>query len=132
MKEAVFACNAFAAKHFSYAMYLKNTGTALSDYAHGEASHHHHHLHSAPTLFAASPPPPHPLPPLTVPSSSTSAAITPPPPPPIIDNHQLLQCVVSMPLIKILQKIEQVKPIGATIIKEEEGSESESDDPRTQ
>ena len=36
-----------------------------------------------------------------------------------------------MPQIKILQKTEQAKPVGATIIEEEEGSESESDDPRT-
>nr|POE77136.1 hypothetical protein CFP56_73599 [Quercus suber] len=64
MKEAVSACNAFSATHSSYATYLKNTGAALSDYAHGEVSHHHHHSHSAPSLSFASPP--HPLPPLTM------------------------------------------------------------------
>ncbi|PPS05067.1 hypothetical protein GOBAR_AA15593 [Gossypium barbadense] len=36
MKEAVAARNAFAAAHSAYAMSLKNTGAALSDYAHGE------------------------------------------------------------------------------------------------
>ncbi|XP_023927142.2 protein ROLLING AND ERECT LEAF 2 [Quercus suber] len=128
MKEAVSARNAFAAAHSSYATYLKNTGAALSDYAHGEVSHHHHHhSHSAPSLSVASPP--HPPPPLTVPSSSASPAFAPPPPPDIIDA-QPLQRAASMPQIKI-QKTEQVKQVGPTIIEEEEGSESESDDPRT-
>uniref|UniRef100_A0A7N0UXK7 Nitrate regulatory gene2 protein-like n=1 Tax=Kalanchoe fedtschenkoi TaxID=63787 RepID=A0A7N0UXK7_KALFE len=36
MKDAVSARNAFAAAHSAYAMSLKNTGAALSDYAHGE------------------------------------------------------------------------------------------------
>ncbi|KAL0010482.1 hypothetical protein SO802_005590 [Lithocarpus litseifolius] len=135
MKEAVSSRNAFAAAHSSYATYLKNTGAALSDYAHGEVSHHHHHSHSAPHLpsFSAASPP-HPPPPLTVPSSSASAAssdaLAPPPPPPINDNFLPLQRAASMPQIKI-QKAEQVKQVGATIIEEEEGSESESDDPRT-
>lgn len=37
MKEAVSARNAFASAHSGYAMSLKNTGAALSDYAQGEA-----------------------------------------------------------------------------------------------
>ncbi|KAK7847329.1 hypothetical protein CFP56_006777 [Quercus suber] len=61
MKEVVSARNAFAAAHSSYATYLKNTGAALSDYAHSEFSHHHHHSHSAPSLSIASPPHPPPL-----------------------------------------------------------------------
>ncbi|KAL3528776.1 hypothetical protein ACH5RR_008098 [Cinchona calisaya] len=36
MKEAVSARNAFAAAHSAYAMALKNSGAALSDYSHGE------------------------------------------------------------------------------------------------
>ncbi|CAM8920449.1 unnamed protein product [Rhodiola kirilowii] len=36
MKDAVSARNAFAAAHSAYAMSLRNTGAALSDYAHGE------------------------------------------------------------------------------------------------
>ncbi|KAF3946267.1 hypothetical protein CMV_027450, partial [Castanea mollissima] len=59
-------------------------------------------------------------PPLTVLSSSASTAFTPPPPPPIIDNHQPLQHATSMPQIKI-QKTEQEKSVGATIIEKEEG-----------
>ncbi|KAM3699810.1 hypothetical protein ACJW31_05G054000 [Castanea mollissima] len=124
MKEAVSSRNAFAAAHSSYATYLKNTGAALSDYAHGEVSHHHHHSHSAP-LSAASPPPP-----LTAPSSSASPSFAPPPPPNIIIDMPPIKRAVSMPQFKI-QKAEQVKQVGDTIIEEEEGSESESDDPRT-
>ena len=63
MEEAVSTINAFTATHSSYAMYLKNTDAALSDYAHSDVSRHHHHSHSVLSLFAASPP--HPLPPLT-------------------------------------------------------------------
>lgn len=37
MKEAVSARNAFASAHSGYAMSLKNTGAALSDFAQGEA-----------------------------------------------------------------------------------------------
>lgn len=37
MKEAVSTRNAFASAHSGYAMSLKNTGAALSDYAQGEA-----------------------------------------------------------------------------------------------
>ncbi|KAJ0831733.1 putative nitrate regulatory gene2 protein [Helianthus annuus] len=36
MKEAVTARNAFASGHSGYAMALKNTGAALSDYAQGK------------------------------------------------------------------------------------------------
>ncbi|XP_052210308.1 protein ALTERED PHOSPHATE STARVATION RESPONSE 1 [Diospyros lotus] len=73
MKEAVAARNAFAAGHTGYALALKNTGAALSDYAQGEAENHEHEHHREgadggvpqapmmmdPTLF---PPPPPPLP----------------------------------------------------------------------
>ena len=64
IKDAVVARNAFAAGHSGYAVALKNTGAALSDYAHGETHD------------------PHP-PPLDPPSSS---ADPPPPPPPPIDD----------------------------------------------
>ena len=60
MKEVVFACNAFAATHSSYAQYLRNIGATLNDYTHSEVSHHHHHSHSAPSLSATSPPHPPP------------------------------------------------------------------------
>ncbi|KAK8479536.1 hypothetical protein V6N11_069389 [Hibiscus sabdariffa] len=66
MKEAVVARNAFAAAHSGYAISLKNTGAALSDYGHGEAE--------VPLLN------PHQIPP---PLDSTPQ---PPPPPPMMDN----------------------------------------------
>ncbi|MED6107444.1 hypothetical protein PIB30_014057 [Stylosanthes scabra] len=82
MKEAVAARNAFAAGHSGYAVALKHTGAALSDYAHGETNlaehldnnnnnHHHHHP----------PPPPPPL--------SATENPQPPPPPPIDDTFPL-------------------------------------------
>ncbi|XP_020100252.1 uncharacterized protein LOC109718419, partial [Ananas comosus] len=47
LRGAVVSRNAFAAAHSAYAVALKNTGAALSDYAHGESLHPHHltHLH---------------------------------------------------------------------------------------
>ncbi|KAJ0979640.1 hypothetical protein J5N97_015114 [Dioscorea zingiberensis] len=92
MKDAVVARNAFAAAHSSYAMALKNTGAALSDFAHGES----------PALPASS-----------LPSSSSASAAaaaaaatlqppmeTPlPPPPPLPDfSPSPLQRASSMPL----------------------------------
>ncbi|KAG9139311.1 hypothetical protein Leryth_011309 [Lithospermum erythrorhizon] len=78
MKEAVGARNAFASAHSGYAVALKNTGAALSDYAQGEAP--------PPQLVVgggggavndiASEPPPPPPPPMT-------EANLPPPPPPL-------------------------------------------------
>lgn len=73
MKDAVAARNAFAAGHTGYAMALKNTGAALSDYGHGEAEESFDHaLRSQGPLDAAPPPPPPP------PLDSL-----PPPPPPL-------------------------------------------------
>ncbi|KAK9273464.1 hypothetical protein L1049_018274 [Liquidambar formosana] len=73
MKEALVARNAFAAGHTGYAMALKNTGAALSDYGHGEAENppslHTHHNPNDDPLDPTSqppidnlPPPPPPLP----------------------------------------------------------------------
>ncbi|CAI9093476.1 OLC1v1028981C1 [Oldenlandia corymbosa var. corymbosa] len=71
MKEAVTARNAFASAHSGYAMSLKNTGAALSDYAQGEAPP------SATTSVPVEPSlePPRPPPPPESPF--------PPPPPPL-------------------------------------------------
>ncbi|KAE8675826.1 hypothetical protein F3Y22_tig00111641pilonHSYRG00029 [Hibiscus syriacus] len=66
MKEAVVARNAFAAAHSGYAISLKNTGAALSDYGHGEAE--------VPLLNP---------PQIPAPLDSTPQ---PPPPPPMMDN----------------------------------------------
>lgn len=87
MKEAVSARNAFAAAHSAYAMSLKNTGAALSDYASGEVQHP---SSSVPTTLSGSsaastlpqppvdpfPPPPPPLP--NFPQAPLKRAVTMP------------------------------------------------------
>lgn len=133
MKDAVTARNAFAAAHSSYATYLKNTGAALSDYAHGEVAHQYlRHSASSPHLASSSTSPPHPQQ-SSLPSSSatSSAAFAEPPPPPSFIDMPPLQRAVSMPEMKI-QKPDPVKQ--GTIIEEEEGEdETDSDDePRSQ
>ncbi|XP_057739032.1 protein ROLLING AND ERECT LEAF 2 [Arachis stenosperma] len=85
MKEAVVARNAFAAGHSGYAVALKHTGAALSDYAHGETNlaehldnttnNHHHPPPPPPPLSAADNPQPPPPPPID--------DTLPPPPPPL-------------------------------------------------
>ncbi|KAG7018334.1 hypothetical protein SDJN02_20202, partial [Cucurbita argyrosperma subsp. argyrosperma] len=113
MKEAVTARNAFAAAHSAYSMSLKNTGAALSDYAHGEVQN-----------------------PLIVPVSSTqpNSALTsataasfepfPPPPPPLPPSnfHSPLQRAATMPEINLYKP--DLKP-GSPIIEEEEENENE-------
>ena len=80
MKEAVVARNAFAAGHSGYAMALKNTGAALSDFGHGEAEDPLHQNendnehHNQPLEPASKPPPPPPPP-------SIDESLLPPPPP---------------------------------------------------
>ncbi|KAM7480441.1 hypothetical protein LguiA_028654 [Lonicera macranthoides] len=72
MKEAVSARNAFAAAHSAYSMSLKNTGAALSDYAHGE-------VQFTSSTTSTSTHPPAILPAVTQPPYET----LPPPPPPL-------------------------------------------------
>jgi len=87
MREAVAARNAFAAGHSGYAMALKNTGSALSDYAHGETHLHDIHLHPPPLHSDPPPPPPleetlpppPPLPPNFSPPSLKRSVTLPPP-----------------------------------------------------
>ncbi|XP_041015828.1 protein ROLLING AND ERECT LEAF 2-like [Juglans microcarpa x Juglans regia] len=119
MKEAVSARNAFAAAHSSYATYLKNTGAALSDFANGEVAH----FHSSPSTHS------------TVPSSSAASTSAPtfdpfPPPPPLPNFPFPLQRAATMPEIKI-QKPDPRRPVTGTIIEEEDGVESDGEDPRT-
>ncbi|OMO66778.1 hypothetical protein COLO4_30387 [Corchorus olitorius] len=73
MKDAVAARNAFAAAHSAYAMSLKNTGAALSDYAHGEVQN----TNLPPGSSVVVGPPLPPQPPLAV------DKLFPPPPPPV-------------------------------------------------
>ncbi|CAI0422899.1 unnamed protein product [Linum tenue] len=101
MKDAVSARNAFAAAHSAYAMSLKNTGAALSDFAHGE------------------------VPPAPPPPQAPFDTLLPPPPLPTeyqgTPNFQgtPLQRAASMPEMKIL-KPEMKQPVGPTIIEDEE------------
>lgn len=107
MKEAVSARNAFAAAHSGYAMYLKNTGAALSDFGQGEVQN--------------------PLMVQTQSNSSSSQAqmenLRPPPPPP--DNFTAvtgqIQRAASMP--PIIPKPDPVKPKPKRIDEEDEEDE---------
>ncbi|XP_062089388.1 protein ROLLING AND ERECT LEAF 2 [Humulus lupulus] len=118
MKEAVAARNAFAAAHSSYAMYLKNTGLALSDYAQGEVqnpqsiqvqSNSSSVAVSGATPFAESLPPP-PPPPSNLPTSPLQRAATMPP-----------EIQISPPEFK-----PKLKP--KTIVEEEDEDENEENE----
>ncbi|XP_021895898.1 uncharacterized protein LOC110813170 isoform X2 [Carica papaya] len=118
MKEAVSARNAFAAAHSSYAMAVKNTGAALSDYAHGEVQNPSHSVSTVPPSLPNAPDPAIPQPPVET--------LPPPPPPPLSTMPASpLQRAVSAPEIKISSKT-----MGApsTIIEEEDGIIDEEDD----
>ncbi|XVE52102.1 hypothetical protein DITRI_Ditri02bG0094400 [Diplodiscus trichospermus] len=110
MKEAVAARNAFAAAHSAYAMSLKNTGAALSDYAHGEVQNPNLSSHRGPFVV---PPPPQP------PAVDT---VFPPPPPPgnlSGDPGVPIQRSASMP-IQIPMKGKQMETSTSTIMEDEE------------
>lgn len=87
MKEALLARSAFAVAHSAYAMALKNAGSALSDYAHGESSPDPPATAAPPPPEVVAPPPPPPQDPL------------PPPPPPLptFSTPSPLQRSVTMP-----------------------------------
>ncbi|KAK6795835.1 hypothetical protein RDI58_009290 [Solanum bulbocastanum] len=99
MKEAVSARNAFSAAHSAYTMSLKNTGAALSDYAHGEVQ-----FPSTAAVAAASSSS-SPLPGGTPPLSSAPIDMPPPPPLPPFSNTSFptspLQRAATMPEISI-------------------------------
>ncbi|KAL8472463.1 hypothetical protein ACS0TY_029615 [Phlomoides rotata] len=85
MKQFVEARHAFSAAHSMYLRSLRNTGSALLQFATAEASLHHQQ--PPPTNPSPPPPLPNPQPPLSpiswITSSTTpSSAIRPPPPPP--------------------------------------------------
>ncbi|CAN1133167.1 Protein ROLLING AND ERECT LEAF 2 [Linum perenne] len=101
MKDAVSARNAFAAAHSAYAMSLKNTGAALSDYAHGEV-----------------------LPAPVNPQAPFDTLLPPPPLPTEYQGATLdfqgtpLQRATSMPEMKTHKP--DLKPVGPTINEDEE------------
>ncbi|KAI3687402.1 hypothetical protein L1987_81098 [Smallanthus sonchifolius] len=129
MKEAVTARNAFSSGHSGYAMALKNTGAALSDYAQGEAEEiYHPHLGGGggeqpppptPILEQPLPPPPPPPPepaysPVPPPMPSFSPTPTPP-----------LQRSVTMPVISVMKKTGRKMNNDGVILEEEEEEEEE-------
>ncbi|KAG4211752.1 hypothetical protein ERO13_A02G086901v2 [Gossypium hirsutum] len=110
MKEAVAARNAFAAAHSAYAMSLKNTGAALSDYAHGEVQNPN--LPSPPGPSFVGPPPLPPQPP----------PVLPPPPPPVSLSGEPvvpIQRSASMP-IQMPLKGKQRETSTTTIMEDDE------------
>lgn len=112
MKEAVSARNAFAAAHSAYAMYLKNTGAALSDYAQGEVQNHVLPQSTLPSAAAA--------------QSSFEKFPPPPPPPGSVPSATPLQRSVTMPEMMVAQNDQKPKP--SPIIEEGEEEENEIED----
>ncbi|KAK8574715.1 hypothetical protein V6N12_062401 [Hibiscus sabdariffa] len=110
MKEAVAARNAFAAAHSAYAMSLKNTGAALSDYAHGEV--HNPNLPAHPGQSFVGPP---------------VDKLLPPPPPPVNlsgDPGFPIQRSASMPIQMPLKGKQRVMST-STILEDDDEEEDE-------
>ncbi|KAE8693624.1 hypothetical protein F3Y22_tig00110796pilonHSYRG00024 [Hibiscus syriacus] len=117
MKDAVVARNAFAAGHAGYAISLKNTGAALSDYGHGEAEEPLEHQHEIPPLDATPQPPPPPPMMDNLPPPPPLPNFSPSPVPPI-------QRAVSMPEMPIKSR----KEFDASLAIEEEEEEEEDEE----
>ncbi|XVF48489.1 hypothetical protein PTKIN_Ptkin03bG0194700 [Pterospermum kingtungense] len=117
MKDAVVARNAFAAGHSGYAISLKNTGAALSDYGHGEAEQPLEHDHQIPPLDSTpQPPPPPPM------------MDTLPPPPPLPNFSPSpdapIKRAVSMPAMPVKSR----KEFDSSLAIEEEDEEEEEEE----
>ncbi|PON45586.1 kinesin-like protein [Parasponia andersonii] len=118
MKEAVYARNAFAAAHSSYAMYLKNTGAALSDYAQCEVQN--------PLFGQAQSNPPSAAAAAAVAQAPFVETLPPPPPPPSNFPNPQLQRAATMPAeIQIPKPEMKPKSKPKTIIEEEDEDENE-------
>ncbi|XP_045806419.1 protein ALTERED PHOSPHATE STARVATION RESPONSE 1-like [Trifolium pratense] len=117
MREAVLARNAFAAGHSGYSMALKNTGAALSDYAHGETHLDDIQLHAPPPLHSSPKPPPPPPPPM-------EETLPPPPLPPDFSPASLKRSVTLPPVA--LQHRKSVGGGGIAVV-EENGAKNEED-----
>ncbi|KAK8505349.1 hypothetical protein V6N11_057676 [Hibiscus sabdariffa] len=117
MKEAVVARNAFAAGHSGYAISLKNTGAALSDYGHGEAEESLEHQREIPPLDATPQPPPPPPMMDNLPPPPPLPNFSPSPVPPI-------KRAVSMPEMPIKSR----KEFDASLAIEEEDEEEEEEE----
>ncbi|KAK4368149.1 hypothetical protein RND71_011941 [Anisodus tanguticus] len=87
MKQLVKSRQAFSASHSMYLRSLRNTGSALLQFATGETDLHPHNHHlpplpPSPPLRHTTPPPPPMSPTSWTTSTTTSSALPPPPPPP--------------------------------------------------
>ncbi|KAJ0253200.1 Uncharacterized protein HA466_0122670 [Hirschfeldia incana] len=129
IKEAVTASKAFAAGHFAYAIALKNTGAALSDYGHGESDQT---LDAAleqkgnDRVAATDPAPPQPPPPPPIEN-------LPPPPPPLPKfTPSPIKRAISLPAMAV-RGGRKVRGIDSMAIEEEDEEEEEDGEssPRT-
>ncbi|KAL2236063.1 UNVERIFIED_CONTAM: Protein ALTERED PHOSPHATE STARVATION RESPONSE 1 [Sesamum indicum] len=123
MKEAVSVRNAFASAHSGYAVSLKDTGAALSDYAQGEVPP------PPPEAVAPSDPPVTEQPPPPPPPPMESSLPPPPPPLPTFSPMPPLQRAVTMPAISHSENMKgKMKGIAmdeSDIYEEEEEEEEE-------
>ncbi|KAF5743254.1 Golgin subfamily A member 4 [Tripterygium wilfordii] len=117
MKDAVVARNAFAAGHSGYAMALKNTGAALSDYGHGEVQEAHHQHQLQPQADVSSQPQPPPPPP--------QFENFPPPPPPPNFTPSPVKRSTSMPENMLNQHRRPFDKVSFTIAEEDEEEKDE-------
>lgn len=130
MKEAVGFRNAFAAAHSAYAVSLKNTGAALSDYAQAEAQDV---LRPSPAAPAGGSGPPSSSAPPPVVKPPSDESFPPPPPLPPDFSPSPLQRSASMPDIPLTKPRrrrslnDQTSPAEASIREEEDGDELEDD-----
>lgn len=121
IREAVVARNGLAMAHSAYAVSLKNTGAALSDYAQGESVisdiHRAHHT-------------------LAITSSSSRVVVNPPadrifPPPPLPGSSETmspLQRSSSAPLVAV-SKNKGKAPMNTSITEEADGDDGNVDEP---
>ncbi|KAJ0976097.1 hypothetical protein J5N97_018062 [Dioscorea zingiberensis] len=93
MRDAVAARHAFAAAHSAYAVSLKNTGAALSDFGYGESLAPHPPSSSSPSSLAVAAVA-GPLPPIG------SSFPPPPPPPPGLTSEQRSSSMPPLPVHK--------------------------------
>lgn len=117
MKDAVVARNAFAAGHSGYAISMKNTGAALSDYGHGESCVSDE-LRQQQLDTQSQPPPPPPPPPPPMEDS------LPPPPPPLpVFTSSPLKRASTMPEFDMLPRNLAHEIDSVAIAEEDEGEE---------
>ncbi|XP_047322766.1 protein ALTERED PHOSPHATE STARVATION RESPONSE 1 [Impatiens glandulifera] len=118
MKNAVSARNAFASGHAGYAIALKNTGAALSDYAQGEVDHeydqdshlHLHHHHQPQSISTPEP-------------QSMEPTLLRPPPLPDFSPATPLQRSATMPEFSVTKESRKMKAIAIEEDDEEEREE---------